>query len=106
MVSTEISKAPVDTSWDSMALEMKKSIMQAYNLFSIAQANRLGVESGPKYTKGLKEANRHTMRANLVYPKSWASCHFQVGGGKFSPSMARVGYFCCSRPAYCSNTLR
>ena len=64
MLSTEISKAPVETSWLSTALQMKKSIMQAYILFSRAHINGEGV-SMPIIGKGLNVARMQTINASL-----------------------------------------
>ena len=65
MLSTVISKAPVETSWVSMALLMKKIIMAAYSLFSNAQAKAPGV-SKPKLANGLVDATMQAINSNLA----------------------------------------
>jgi len=99
----EISNAPVEISWVSTALHRKKVIIQAYSLFSIIQDHQPGV-GWPNWTNGLKDTST-AMITNifnmLIACEIW---RLYPWGGKLPPSMARLGYFCCSIPAYCWNT--
>ena len=65
MLSTVISKAPVETSWVSMALLMKKIIMDAYRLFSNAQAKAPGA-STPKPATAAHDATMQAINSNLA----------------------------------------